>query len=48
MLGVIEALNKASGREFTLEDHDLLVVLAQLVSFAILRAEAYTEAGSGG
>lgn len=48
VLGVIEALNKASGREFTLEDHDLMVVVAQLVAFAILRAEAYTEAGSGG
>jgi len=48
VLGVIEALNKASGREFSLEDHDLLVVVAQLVSLAILRAEAYTEAGSGG
>jgi GAF domain-containing protein len=46
VLGVIEAVNKTSGREFTLEDNDLLVVVAQLVSVAIVRAEAFTETPS--
>lgn len=48
VLGVIEAVNKASGREFTLQDHDLLVVVAQLVAVAILRAEANTATTASG
>ncbi len=43
VLGVIEALNKASGAEFTEQDLDLLRVVAQLASVAIVRAEAYSE-----
>ncbi len=43
ILGVIEAVNKISDREFTAEDNDLLMVLAQLASVAIMRAESFAE-----
>lgn len=43
VLGVIEAINKAPERAFTVEDNDLLMVLAQLASVAITRAEAFAE-----
>jgi GAF domain-containing protein len=43
VLGVIEAINKVSDRAFSPEDHDLLMVVAQLASVAIARAEAFTE-----
>ena len=43
VLGVIEAINKTSDREFTAEDHDLLLVVAVLASVAIRRAEALAE-----
>lgn len=43
VLGVIEAINKVSDREFSAEDHDLLMVVAQLASLAIMRAESFTE-----
>jgi GAF domain-containing protein len=44
VLGVIEALNKSSNREFTETDRDLLTVTAQLASVAIARAEALAAA----
>jgi GAF domain-containing protein len=43
VLGVIEAINKASDREFTAEDYDLLMVVAVLASVAIRRAEVLAE-----
>lgn len=43
VLGVMEAINKTSDREFTAEDHDLLLVVAVLASVAIRRAEALAE-----
>lgn len=43
VLGVIEAVNKSSDREFTEVDHDLLLVVAQLASIAIARAESFAE-----
>lgn len=43
MLGVLEAVNKTYDREFTDDDHDLLMVAAYLASVALVRAEAYTE-----
>ncbi len=43
VLGVIEIINKISDREFTNEDQDLLQVVAQLATMAILRAEAFAE-----
>ena len=43
VVGVIEALNKAGDREFDHDDHDLLIVVAQLASVAIARAEAFEE-----
>lgn len=42
VLGVIEAVNKVTDREFTPVDHDLLLVVAQLAAIAITRAEALT------
>jgi GAF domain-containing protein len=39
VLGVIEALNKASDRPFTQVDHDLLRVIAQLAAAVMVRAE---------
>jgi sigma-B regulation protein RsbU (phosphoserine phosphatase) len=43
VLGVIEAINKVSDREFSPEDHDLLMIVAQLATVAIARAEAFAE-----
>jgi len=43
VLGVIEAINKASDREFTAEDYDLLMVVAVLASVAIRRAEVLAD-----
>jgi sigma-B regulation protein RsbU (phosphoserine phosphatase) len=43
VLGVIEAVNKAPDRTFTPDDHDLLMVVAQLATVAILRAETLAE-----
>ncbi|MEJ2011808.1 MAG: GAF domain-containing protein [Anaerolineales bacterium] len=40
VLGVIEAVNKISDREFSAEDHHLLMVVAQLAAVAIQRAES--------
>ncbi len=44
VLGVIEAVNKVSDRDFSDEDQDLLLLLAQLASVAITRAESFQEA----
>ena len=44
VLGVIEAVNKTKEREFTPEDHDLLKLVAQLATLAIVRAEDFAEA----
>lgn len=41
VLGVIEAINKRTDREFSTEDHQLLLVVAQLSAVAITRAEAF-------
>jgi Nif-specific regulatory protein len=41
VLGVIEAINKHTDREFSTEDHQLLLVVAQLSAVAITRAEAF-------
>jgi GAF domain-containing protein len=43
ILGVIEAVNKLDQREFSPEDHLLLMVVAQLAAVAIHRAEIYAE-----
>jgi len=43
VLGVIEAINKLGDRDFSTEDHHLLMVVAQLASMAIQRAEALSE-----
>lgn len=43
VLGVIEAINKGSDREFTLQDQDLMMVVAQLASMGISRAESFVE-----
>jgi GAF domain-containing protein len=43
VLGVIEAINKVSDREFSPEDHDMLLIVAQLATVAIARAEAFAE-----
>ena len=43
VLGVIEAVNKLDHREFSPEDHLLLMVVAQLASVAIHRAERFAE-----
>lgn len=48
VLGVIEAVNKSSDREFTDVDHDLLLVVAQLASIAIARAESFAEQTTSG
>lgn len=44
VLGVIEAVNKSYDREFTKQDQDLLRVVGQLATVAILRAESFAEA----
>lgn len=43
VLGVMEAVNKNYDREFTRQDEDLLRVVGQLATVAILRAESFTE-----
>lgn len=43
VLGVIEALNKASDREFSPQDQDLMMVVAHLASMGIQRAESFVE-----
>jgi GAF domain-containing protein len=43
IVGVIEAVNKRSEREFSPEDHHLLMVVAQLATVAIRRAEQFAE-----
>lgn len=43
VLGVIEAVNKYGNNAFTPEDHDLLVIIAQLVSLALVRAESFVD-----
>lgn len=43
VLGVIEAVNKYGDNAFTPEDHDLLVIIAQLVSLALIRAESFVD-----
>ncbi len=43
VVGVIEAINKASDREFSDQDHDLLKVVAQLATVAVARAEAFSD-----
>lgn len=43
VLGVIEALNKATARGFLPQDHDLLLVVALLASVALRRAEATAD-----
>jgi len=42
VLGVVEALNKSSDREFSELDYALLRVVAQLAAAALVRAEALT------
>jgi len=42
VLGVVEALNKGSDREFSELDYDLLRVVAQLAAAALVRAESLT------
>ena len=41
VLGVIEAVNKQAEHEFSVEDHHLLLVVAQLAAAAIQRAERF-------
>jgi len=43
VLGVIEALNKISDRQFTPQDQDLMMVVAHLASMGIQRAESFVE-----
>ena len=43
LLGVIEVLNKVSDKEFTQEDVDLLLIVAQLAATAMRRAERAIE-----
>jgi GAF domain-containing protein len=43
VLGVIEALNKFSDREFTQDDLDLMLIVAQLAATAMRRAERAIE-----
>jgi GAF domain-containing protein len=42
-LGVVEILNKMSDREFTQDDLNLILIVAQLAATAIRRAERVTE-----
>jgi GAF domain-containing protein len=44
LLGVIEVLNKVSDQEFTQDDVDLLLIVAQLAATAMRRAERAIEA----
>ena len=43
VLGVIEALNKTSEREFTQDDLELLLIVSQLAATAMRRAERAGE-----
>jgi GAF domain-containing protein len=43
VVGVIEAVNKLSNREFSAEDYHLLMVVAQLATVAIRRAEEFAR-----
>ena len=43
VLGVIEAINKDSDREFTQQDQDLMMVVANLASLGLSRAESFVE-----
>ena len=43
VLGVIEILNKLSDREFTRDDLDLMLIVAQLAATAMRRAERISE-----
>jgi GAF domain-containing protein len=43
VLGVIEAINKVDHREFSPEDHLLLMVVAQLAAVAIHQAERFAD-----
>jgi GAF domain-containing protein len=44
LLGVIEVINKVSDKEFTPDDMDLLLIIAQLAATAMRRAERAIEA----
>ncbi|MCC6188071.1 MAG: GAF domain-containing protein [Anaerolineales bacterium] len=44
ILGVIEVLNKQAGQEFTQEDLNLILIVAQLAATAMRRAERAIEA----
>jgi GAF domain-containing protein len=44
LLGVIEVINKVSDQEFTQDDVDLLLIVAQLAATAMRRAERAIEA----
>lgn len=48
VLGVIEAINKTSDREFSDADSNLLMVVAQLAGVAIVRAESFPDPGATG
>lgn len=43
VLGVIEAINKISDREFTLQDQDLMMLVAHLTTEGISRAETFVD-----
>jgi GAF domain-containing protein len=43
VLGVIEILNKISDREFTQDDLNLMLIVAQLAATAMRRAERFSE-----
>jgi GAF domain-containing protein len=47
VLGVIEVLNKVSDREFTQDDLDLMLIVAQLAATAMRRAERAVAAEEG-
>jgi len=46
VLGVIEAVNKQAEREFSAEDHHLLLIVSQLAAAAIQRAERFAAGES--
>ncbi|MCJ7513973.1 MAG: GAF domain-containing protein [Anaerolineales bacterium] len=46
VLGVIEAINKSSDRDFTPQDLELLQLVALLASIALARAEKYAESAA--
>jgi GAF domain-containing protein len=48
VLGVLEAINKSSDRDFTSQDLDLLQLVALLASIALARAEKFTEPSTAG